>query len=1005
MPVVRPYPLGEGVQARPLGGGRGPSSDGGLSSFGQTQPNQVQQTSGLGRDLQVAGSELGQASDSLTNIALREQQQVNEARVQDLNTQFITGQQQLLNTGDNAFYKKQGKDAIEGAPIATQGLLDLQKSILGQTVNGYQKNRLTAILNNHVDSATQDMSRHVAAQSIKYQQDVAIGKSQVTTNQIRIDAADADKVQGYAAAQEDNARAMAKAQGLSGTPAEEVMVAKARSAAYGTQIDELINRGEQRRALAVYDANKSKITDSAVSDKLDTQMRSIRADVNADNYIIQNTPSADRASVRKFFEAKGYSAVAASALAGNFQAESQFAPGAVNPKDGSDGSDSIGIGQWNGSRARDLQKFAVDNKLDPQNTNTQLQFAAWELENTEKAPAEKLKNAKTIEEANQAAIGFFRPKVGGSERLAYSKAALDQGVGFQKVADESLIQKASTDPSLNIQERAAVITKLTKQSAIWENARSAQIKGLDDVLEASTQAMIAAPSVYKKGTLAQIADGYEAAGDRSKAVNTRLLAANEDFLLAYATSPDSAQKRILQGLLPGKAQALASGLLAADEKGRAEAGKQARDEFTGLKDAASANLPIDAMEKKARGAVDLAVKANDGPLAKDIVDFYESHVRGQAIGQAPPVAQQKAIDDLRAKVTAGEQSNAQIQSVQVAQQITQKQTEAFAKDPMAAGSATYKEVGPLAPATDMPTRVAQADKIAANRGLRDISPYTEAEASALRQQVDTQPPDQQAKVFSGIAATVPARMIPKVAMQLAGKGEGDPLSRSYAAALSFYADKDPASRQVADQILQGAKITRDLGEAGKKAPAGDPAWQDTLQTRMGNIFLDMGTKVPAVIADAIASIYTYQMHRQGRQGEKIDTDVLDAAAKSVVGDPVKRNGQAFLPPRGLDTYGVDSALHALRDEDLPNVKTLEGDPVTADVVYRRGILTNAGQEGRYFVRIPDPRATMDPRPIVGADGRPFVLDLKPLVERSKVLPPPNAPDYITNVPSLAPKRP
>lgn len=69
------------------------------------------------------------------------------------------------------------------------------------------------------------------------------------------------------------------------------------------------------------------------------------------------------------------------------------------------------------------------------------------------------------------------------------------------------------------------------------------------------------------------------------------------------------------------------------------------------------------------------------------------------------------------------------------------------------------------------------------------------------------------------------------------------------------------------------------------------------------------------------------------------------------------------------------------------MRTLEGTPITADVIQRRGILTNGRNgEGWYFVRIPDPRAGGDARPVVNADGSLYQLDLRPLVERAQRFP-------------------
>ncbi len=63
----------------------------------------------------------------------------------------------------------------------------------------------------------------------------------------------------------------------------------------------------------------------------------------------------------QYFVSKGWSPAQAAGIVGNLVHESggRLNPGALNPGDGSDGSDSIGIGQWNGTRAAALKDFAA----------------------------------------------------------------------------------------------------------------------------------------------------------------------------------------------------------------------------------------------------------------------------------------------------------------------------------------------------------------------------------------------------------------------------------------------------------------------------------------------------------------------------------------------------------------------------------------------------------------------------------------------------------------------
>jgi len=118
-----------------------------------------------------------------------------------------------------------------------------------------------------------------------------------------------------------------------------------------------------------------------------------------------------------FFVSRGYSPAASAGILGNFVQESGLNPGALNPGDGSDGSNSIGLGQWNSVRAQNLSRFAQANKLNPRDFETQLRFTDWELQNTHQGARKALLAAQNPTEAAAAFVTQFeRPK--GSNRGA-----------------------------------------------------------------------------------------------------------------------------------------------------------------------------------------------------------------------------------------------------------------------------------------------------------------------------------------------------------------------------------------------------------------------------------------------------------------------------------------------------------------------------------------------------------------------------------------------------------
>jgi hypothetical protein len=113
-----------------------------------------------------------------------------------------------------------------------------------------------------------------------------------------------------------------------------------------------------------------------------------------------------------YFVSQGLSPVQAAGIVGNLQGESGqgLNPQAVNRGDGRDGTDSVGIAQWNSGRAQALRDYAASKGVPHTDLNTQLEFLHQELKGPEKAAYDRLLAAKTPEEAGQAMLAFERPK-------------------------------------------------------------------------------------------------------------------------------------------------------------------------------------------------------------------------------------------------------------------------------------------------------------------------------------------------------------------------------------------------------------------------------------------------------------------------------------------------------------------------------------------------------------------------------------------------------------------
>lgn len=89
--------------------------------------------------------------------------------------------------------------------------------------------------------------------------------------------------------------------------------------------------------------------------------------------------------------------------------ESTLNVSARNPGDGRDGSDSIGMFQWNSTRAQALKDYAAKTGRAWNDPKVQAEFAFSELDGPEAKAGGRLRAAKTPEEAAGAVVSFLRP--------------------------------------------------------------------------------------------------------------------------------------------------------------------------------------------------------------------------------------------------------------------------------------------------------------------------------------------------------------------------------------------------------------------------------------------------------------------------------------------------------------------------------------------------------------------------------------------------------------------
>lgn len=178
----------------------------------------------------------------------------------------------------------------------------------------------------------------------------------------------------------------------------------------------------------------------------------------------------------QFFRSKGWSVEQAAGIVGNLIHESVgLRTGAINRGDGQDGSDSVGLAQWNSDRAKNLQAFAASKGKDWRDFQTQLEFVDYELNTAERKASERLRTAATPREAAAAFAEYFlRPAGAGSgtpealhgwkNRAKQSEAVASQfgGMKFDPTEADKMF-------SLMPPERQAQARQIAERDYVREN--------------------------------------------------------------------------------------------------------------------------------------------------------------------------------------------------------------------------------------------------------------------------------------------------------------------------------------------------------------------------------------------------------------------------------------------------------------------------------------------------------------------------------------------------------
>lgn len=191
---------------------------------------------------------------------IREQNIADATRAEEGLNQFLAARRDALFEAPDAFYRTQGSDAIHAAPAILSTLAQLKDQSLDALANDNQRSRLGAALDAHLQLDREDITRHVAEQSLAWQRRTAQDRIDELTKTAALHHNDNGLVDAIASAAANAARAHAR---VGDTPpdtaAEDAVAAKAQSSVFNAAIQAQLDRGNTGDAATMLDRLKDQL--------------------------------------------------------------------------------------------------------------------------------------------------------------------------------------------------------------------------------------------------------------------------------------------------------------------------------------------------------------------------------------------------------------------------------------------------------------------------------------------------------------------------------------------------------------------------------------------------------------------------------------------------------------------------------------------------------------------------------------------------------------------------
>ena len=207
-------------------------------------------------DFDFTGIPIAPPPPPIDPMVAREEKIANDTRVESELNRFIAAKQAALFEAPDAYYRKEGRDAVDGAPQAIQRLNGIKEGLLDGLANDYQRKRLSAALDAQMAVARDGISRHATEQNKAWQRQVALDRIDLLAKEAALHHGDDELIDALGIAATSAARAHARVDDGSIDTSEDAAAATARSRVVSAAIQARFSNGNTQGASTLFDRTR-----------------------------------------------------------------------------------------------------------------------------------------------------------------------------------------------------------------------------------------------------------------------------------------------------------------------------------------------------------------------------------------------------------------------------------------------------------------------------------------------------------------------------------------------------------------------------------------------------------------------------------------------------------------------------------------------------------------------------------------------------------------------------